>query len=89
VRNDPTPVLWVCGPSGVGKSTVAWEVYSDLARSGIEVGYVDIDQLGMSFPEPDSDPGRYRLAAENLGAVVAGHHETGWPTRRPARHRPA
>ncbi|HYN92887.1 MAG TPA: hypothetical protein VES42_03455 [Pilimelia sp.] len=72
-----TPVLWVCGPSGVGKTTVAWEIYAELARGGADVGYVDIDQLGMCFPERESDPGRYRLAAENLGAVVAGYRAAG------------
>lgn len=77
MSDDSTPVLWVCGPSGVGKTTVAWEIYCGLASSGIEVGYVDIDQLGMCHPEPAGDPGRYRLAAENLGAVVAGYRAAG------------
>jgi broad-specificity NMP kinase len=77
MRNDATPVLWVCGPAGVGKTTAAWEIYSALAQSDVEVGYVDIDQLGMCFPEPESDPGRYRIAAENLGAVVAGYRAAG------------
>jgi hypothetical protein len=77
VSDHLTPVLWVCGPAGVGKSTVAWEIYTGLVSVGIEVGYVDIDQLGMCFPEPASDPGRYRIAAENLGAVVAGHRAAG------------
>jgi uncharacterized protein YhfF len=30
---------------------------------------VDIDQLGMCYPEPASDPGRHRMKARNLGAV--------------------
>lgn len=75
--SDPTPVLWVCGPPGVGKIAVAWEVYSELAHRGVGVGYVDIDQLGMCYSEPESDPGRFRMAAENLGAVVAGHRAAG------------
>jgi adenylylsulfate kinase-like enzyme len=72
-----TPVLWLCGPSGVGKTTVAWEIYSQLADAGVDVGYVDIDQLGMCFPEPASDPGRYRIQAQNLGAVAAGFRAAG------------
>ncbi|MFC0531816.1 hypothetical protein [Phytohabitans kaempferiae] len=77
MSGDPTPVLWVCGPPGVGKTTVAWEVYAGLAAAGVEVGYVDIDQLGMCYPEPAGDPGRSRLAAANLGAVVAGYRAAG------------
>lgn len=70
-------MLLMCGPPGVGKTTVAWEIYTELAHSGVEVGYVDIDQLGMCYPEPEGDPGRYRMAAENLGAVVAGYRAAG------------
>jgi adenylylsulfate kinase-like enzyme len=68
---DLIPVLWVCGPPGVGKTTVAWEIYSQLIGSGTPTGYVDIDQLGICYPEPASDPGRHKLKARNLAAVVA------------------
>src|SRR5215475_9394177 len=71
------PVLWLCGPSGVGKTTIAWQVYRDLARSGQHVGYVDIDQLGMCFPEPAADPGRHRLQATNLDTVVTAFAAAG------------
>ncbi|MGW1029583.1 AAA family ATPase [Streptomyces sp. NPDC002577] len=66
------PVLWLCGPPGVGKTTVAWEMYSHLTRAGIETGFVDIDQLGICYPEPAADPGRHRMQARNLDAVAAG-----------------
>jgi adenylylsulfate kinase-like enzyme len=71
------PVLWLCGPAGVGKTTAGWEIYSRLAQAGTEVGYVDVDQLGNFFPDPGSDPGRYRMQAENLGAVVAAFRAAG------------
>jgi hypothetical protein len=70
-------VLWLCGPSGVGKTTVAWEIYSQLARAGTGIGYVDIDQLGICFPEPAADPGRHRMQARNLGAVIAAYRAAG------------
>ncbi|WNV87432.1 hypothetical protein [Umezawaea sp. Da 62-37] len=65
------PVLWLCGPPGVGKTCVAWRVYTHLREGGVAAAYVDIDQLGMCYPERDSDSGRYRLKARNLASVVA------------------
>lgn len=61
------PVLWICGPPGVGKSTVGWEVFQELAGA---VAFVDVDQLGMCYPESPSDPGRHGLKVTNLGAAV-------------------
>jgi hypothetical protein len=71
------PVLWVYGPSGVGKTEVAWRLAAGLVAAGAPVGYVDIDQLGLCHPERPDDPGRFRLAAANLAAVVAGHRSAG------------
>ena len=71
------PVLWLCGPPGVGKSTIGWELYAQFTQSGIETGYVDIDQLGMCYPEPAMDPGRYRMKARNLGVVAANYQAAG------------
>src|SRR5581483_11437919 len=74
------------GPPGVGKTTVAWELFSQLAADGTPSGYVDADQLGMCYgpptpehwaPEPASDPFRYRLEARNVDAVAANLHAAG------------
>ncbi|MEV6611542.1 AAA family ATPase [Kutzneria sp. NPDC051319] len=64
-------VLWLCGPPGVGKTTVAWLLYTQLVEAGVRTGFVDIDQLGMCYPAPASDPERYGMKARNLGAVVS------------------
>ena len=64
---DPLPVLWLCGPAGVGKSTVGWDLFTRLPGAA----YVDIDQLGMCYPEIPTDPGRTVLEARILGRVVA------------------
>jgi adenylylsulfate kinase-like enzyme len=77
VVSDLIPVLWLCGPPGIGKSTVGWEIFTQLTQTGIEAGYVDIDQLGICYPEPASDPGRHRMKARNLGAVVANYRAAG------------
>jgi hypothetical protein len=80
------PVLWLYGPSGVGKSTAAWELFTRLSADGVPVAYVDIDQLGMFYgpptpenwtPEPASDPVRYRLKAVNLDAMAANARDAG------------
>ena len=65
-------VLWICGPIGVGKTEVGWRLYTELVARDEDVGYVDIDQLGICYPEPADDPGRFRLKSRNL-ALVAQH----------------
>lgn len=71
------PVLWLCGPPGVGKSTVGWELFAGLDRAGGAVGYVDIDQLAMSFPTTADDPERDRMKARNVRAVIANARRAG------------
>lgn len=71
------PVLWLYGPAGVGKTTVAWGIFDRLRRSEVECAYVDIDQLGMCYPAQPSDPERHRLKARNLSAVVANFAAVG------------
>jgi adenylylsulfate kinase-like enzyme len=77
VTGDLIPVLWLCGPPGVGKSTLGWEIFTQLTEAGIAAGFADIDQLGMCYPEHSSDPGRHRMKTQNLGAVVANYRASG------------
>lgn len=77
VSDGTIPVLWLCGPPGVGKTVVGWEIYSRLVRSGLQAGYVDIDQLGICYPASAADPGRHRMKARNLGGVVANFRADG------------
>ncbi len=74
-RSGPGPV--VVRAAGSGKSTVGWEIFASLTEAGVEAGYVDIDQLGMCYPEHLSDRGRHRMKAQNLGAVVANYRAAG------------
>ncbi len=71
------PVLWVCGPPGVGKTAVAWEIYQRLARTGAHPAHVDVDQLGMCFPTLPQDPDRHALKARNVGALRASFAAAG------------
>src|SRR5262245_17978721 len=63
-------VLWICGPPGVGKSTVAWAIFTHLRGAETPVAYIDIDQLGMCYPEPAGDPTRNLMKARNLAAAA-------------------
>lgn len=64
-------VVWLCGPSGVGKSSVGWEMFGQLSRSGVTTGFLDLDQIGLL-----RDGGTHRVRARNLAAV--------WPNFRAA-----
>jgi adenylylsulfate kinase-like enzyme len=71
------PVLWLCGPAGVGKSTVSWQLYTELASAGAHVAFADSDQLCMCYPAPPGDPGRQHVKALNAGAIVANFRAAG------------
>ena len=64
------PVLWITGPAGVGKSTISWQLFTELAGSGTPTAFADADQLCMCYPAPADDPGRDRIRAGNAGVVI-------------------
>jgi hypothetical protein len=61
--------LWLCGPPGVGKSTVGYELFVAIYRTGGKAGYVDADQVGMCYPASSDDRHNHTLKALNVGAV--------------------
>ena len=71
------PLLWLCGPAGVGKSTVSWQLFIELTRAGTHVAFADTDQLCMCYPAPPADPGRERLKAQNLNAMLTNYQAAG------------
>jgi adenylylsulfate kinase-like enzyme len=71
------PVLWVCGPSGVGKTSVGYALFSQLSQAGTATAFVDLDQLGLCYPAPDDDRRHNRLKARNLGAAWSAFQAAG------------
>jgi len=71
------PVLWVTGPAGVGKSTVSWQLFTELASSGTRAAFIDADQLCMCYPAPPGDPGRDRIRVRNASAVIGNYRAAG------------
>jgi hypothetical protein len=70
-------ILWVCGASAVGKSTVGYEVALSSRRAGHITGFVDLQQIGFLRPAPGPDPDNHRLKAANLAAVWQNFHAYG------------
>lgn len=75
--NHAIPLLWLCGPAGVGKSTVSWQLYTELASTGVRVAFADGDQLCMCYPPPPDDPGRQRVKALNAGSMLPNFRAAG------------
>lgn len=71
------PVLWICGAPGAGKSVTAWSLFEKVASDGLQVAHLDIDQLGMLYPESDADPERFRLRTEALNALIPNYLASG------------
>jgi len=76
VASARVPFLWLCGPTGVGKSSVGYAIFQQVYRSGIKAAYVDLDQVGLCYPSPVDDVHNHRVKAQNLGVV--------WPIYRAA-----
>jgi shikimate kinase len=49
-------VLLICGPTGVGKSTIGFELYMRYLRAGRTAGYIDLDQIGFLKPDERTIP---------------------------------
>jgi adenylylsulfate kinase-like enzyme len=77
VADGLVPVLWLTGPAGVGKSTVSWQIFTELAQAGIHAAFVDTDQLSMCHPAPLEDPGRQRIKAQNFAAMLPHYQAAG------------
>lgn len=63
------PTLFITGPGGVGKTTVAYEVCRQLEAAGVSHAMIDADELDRVYPAPPEDPHKSELTKRNLAAV--------------------
>ncbi|MFI7415897.1 hypothetical protein [Nonomuraea sp. NPDC049684] len=75
VPGAPVPLLWFSGATAAGKSTVGYEVFSRVHRSGVRAAYVDLRQIAALRPSTGEE-GR-RLRARGLAALWDGYRAAG------------
>lgn len=70
-------VLLIGGPSGVGKSTVAWEVSAQLRDADVPHCVIEGDIMDQIHPAPPDDPERAAITERNLAAIWANYAALG------------
>jgi len=75
--DTPGMILWICGTTGVGKSTVGWRVFEEVRKAGITAAFVDLEQISFYRPVPDNDPENHQIKAHNLAGLWQTFHESG------------
>ncbi|GAA0956784.1 AAA family ATPase [Actinocorallia libanotica] len=73
---DATVVL-ICGPAGVGKSSTAYEVSRQLARSDIAHALIETDELDRVHPWPPPGLDTAELSKHNLHALWSNYQALG------------
>ncbi|MEU1394093.1 MULTISPECIES: hypothetical protein [unclassified Nonomuraea] len=71
----PVPLLWFSGATAAGKSTVGYEVFSRVHRSGVRAAYVDLRQIAALRPSTEEEG--HRLRARGLAALWDGYRAAG------------
>lgn len=71
MTSGSVPVLWLCGPSGVGKSTTGYALFQELD----DACYLDVDQIRLCYPSTHA--AEERLVARNLRAMWPNYLATG------------
>jgi len=68
------PLLLLCGASGAGKSSVAWEIYFKLVRAREPIAHVDLDGIGYG---PPGHFGSFEMKFQNAAAVWRCYADVG------------
>ncbi|MBB5775980.1 hypothetical protein [Nonomuraea jabiensis] len=71
------PVLIISGPVGVGKTSVAGEIFDQLIARDISHAVIDLDNLGLCWPFGEEDPYNDRMAMRNLADVWRNYAAAG------------
>ena len=71
---DATEVLFIGGRSGVGKSSVAFEMSTQLATGRTRHAVIEGDNLDMAYPPP----WEYGLAERNLASIWRNYLDVGY-----------
>ncbi len=72
-----TSLLLIGGRSGVGKTTVGWEVSALLRTTGVSHAIIEGDFMGQVHPAPPDDPSRSVITERNLTDVWANYFALG------------
>ena len=66
---ESTPILWIVGSLGTGKSDTSYHLFSRLFRGGTHIARLDLDDVGMCHPAPEDDPDNHRVKAAAMAAA--------------------
>ncbi|RDI50004.1 hypothetical protein [Nocardia mexicana] len=72
--NEPSEVLLIGGRSGVGKSSIGFELHAQLSDLGVRHCLIEGDLLDLAYPAP----WEHELAEQNLAAMWSNYRALGY-----------
>ncbi|GAB2831433.1 DEAD/DEAH box helicase family protein [Lentzea nigeriaca] len=78
MQDERFSVLLIGGRSGVGKSTVAWEISAKLQEASVAHCFIEGDFLDQAHPAPPDDPSRTEMTRRNLASLWANYAALGY-----------
>jgi hypothetical protein len=73
-RHRDVPLLLIAGAPAAGKSSVAWEIFFTLIRSGVPVATLDLDVVGYGPPPAFRS---FAMKVRNLGSIWRNYQAAG------------